>query len=293
MERRMHPDRKPESSVFARELRCICWRRWGSCGSFLSGPACRLLSARLCGHASGNAAVAGDQRAVLSCPVRGCCRCALARSHGRARCAAAESRVSFGATVRIARRRACCASTVVVQRCDAALGGAVAAAGVECVRQPAYVRPAQSGELMLSVLATPLCSRRCARNCCSAARCSAWEPRGGRSAGAGSRRCCLRCCHGSLLGLPAQLLAGVLLALLVPLRLIRCTRGMIFHSAYNAAGGAVCNYVVLRASGELRQRARRIFLRRSAGGSVAAYAAAARGVHGLICCSDIRVQMRR
>ncbi len=69
---------------------------------------------------------------------------------------------------------------------------------------------------------------------------SAWEPRGGRRA-VWVTALLFAMLHGSLLGLPAQLLCGLLLALIV-----RWTDsiygGMIFHSAYNAAA-VLFNYV--------------------------------------------------
>lgn len=103
-----------------------------------------------------------------------------------------------------------------------------------------YVRPADSGELTRSVLSATLLAGVCEELLFRGVMLSAWEPRGGRRA-VWVTAILFAMLHGSLLGLPTQLLCGLLLALIV-----RWTdsiyAGMIFHSAYNAAA-VLFNYV--------------------------------------------------
>lgn len=95
-----------------------------------------------------------------------------------------------------------------------------------------YVRPTSTSELTLSVLGVALITPVAEEMLFRGMILSSWEPRGARRAVLASTLL-FALLHGSLLGLPAELFGGMMLALMV-LWTDSLYTGMIFHGAYNA-----------------------------------------------------------
>ena len=96
-----------------------------------------------------------------------------------------------------------------------------------------YIRPETTGELTRSVLSAAVVAGISEELLFHGVMMSAWEKRGAKQ-GIVFTALLFTMLHGSVLGFPAELLCGILLAVIV-----RWTNslyaGMIFHSAYNAA----------------------------------------------------------
>ena len=108
------------------------------------------------------------------------------------------------------------------------------------VFQDAYVRPANTAELTLSVIAAAIVAPIGEELLFRGAMFSAWERRGrGRAILAVSVMFAML--HGSVLGLPGELFGGILMAQLV-LWTDSLYAGLAFHSVFNA-GGVMLNYL--------------------------------------------------
>ena len=107
------------------------------------------------------------------------------------------------------------------------------ALGLDVFAGDAYVRPNGTAGLTLSAVSAAVIAPVCEELLFRGAVLGAWERRGRRRAIAVSAAL-FAMSHGSLLGLPAELFVGALMALLV-LWTDSLYAGMIFHSAYNAA----------------------------------------------------------
>lgn len=103
-----------------------------------------------------------------------------------------------------------------------------------------YVRPANSLELTLSVITAAVVAPVCEELLFRGVILPAWESRGAKRA-VMVTAVLFAILHGSVLGLPGQLLGGFLLGLLV-LWTDSIYAGLIFHSVYNAAG-VIMNYI--------------------------------------------------
>lgn len=101
------------------------------------------------------------------------------------------------------------------------------------VTASSYVRPSSTMELLCSVISTAVVAGVSEEILFRGVMLTAWENRGPRRA-VWMTAALFAMLHGSLLGLPAELMCGVILALLVRWTNSLYT-GMIFHSAYNAA----------------------------------------------------------
>lgn len=233
MENNASRPEKPESRVFAASGLYLLAAMGLFAVSFLSGPFVGMLSRVFPGITREWAALATNvlyYMPFLYLPV------VLWATRGRSQCLRLNP-VSFGATVRI---------VVIallffagVYNINLLWSAAWQRVGLN-VFVSDYVRPANSGELTRSVLSATLLAGVCEELLFRGVMLSAWESRGGRRA-VWVTALLFAMLHGSLLGLPAQLLCGLLLALIV-----RWTDsiygGMIFHSAYNAAA-VLFNYV--------------------------------------------------
>lgn len=103
-----------------------------------------------------------------------------------------------------------------------------------------YIRPANTTELTLSILGVSLIVPVCEELLFRGMILSAWEHRSRRSAVIASALL-FAMLHGSLIGLPNQFYAGVMLALLV-LWTDSIYAGVIFHGVYNAYA-TILNYI--------------------------------------------------
>lgn len=108
------------------------------------------------------------------------------------------------------------------------------------VASDSYIRPTSTAELVRSVISVAVVAGISEELLFRGVLLTAWENRGPRKA-AWITAILFAMLHGSLLGLPAEIMCGLILAVLV-----RWTNslyaGMIFHSAYNAALTLI-NYV--------------------------------------------------
>ena len=96
-----------------------------------------------------------------------------------------------------------------------------------------YVRPADTAELMRSVIAGAVIAPVCEELLFRGAMLSAWEPGGTRRA-IGMTAMLFAFLHGSVTGLPGELIAGLILGALV-IWTDSLYAGMAFHTVYNAA----------------------------------------------------------
>lgn len=103
----------------------------------------------------------------------------------------------------------------------------------------AYVRPANTAELTLSILNVSLLVPVCEELLFRGVILTAWEDRGRRAAVAVSAAM-FAMLHGSLLGVPGQLYGGVIMALLV-LWTDSLYASIIYHSVFNGAA-SLMNY---------------------------------------------------
>lgn len=96
-----------------------------------------------------------------------------------------------------------------------------------------YVRPANTSELMRSAIAAAVIAPVCEELLFRGAMLSAWEAHGTRRAIAVTAAL-FAMLHGSLMGLPGELLGGLILGAIV-VWTDSLYAGMVFHSVYNAA----------------------------------------------------------
>lgn len=108
------------------------------------------------------------------------------------------------------------------------------------VFQNTYVRPANTGELTLSVLGAAFITPVAEEFLFRGVMLSAWERRGMRSA-VWTTAILFAMLHGSVVGLPGEIFGGVMMAMLVILT-DSIYAGLVFHTVYNASV-ALTNYV--------------------------------------------------
>lgn len=225
MERRTQLDRPAVSPFAAAALYLLAMA-----GLLLAGPAFELLIAWTGAGLSSDAASLALNifyyGLFMLLPVALC-----AHRTGNAIDALRLNPVSVGMMVRIAIVAVLC--MMIAQNVTLLWMALWQALGLDVFAGSAYVRPSGTSGLMFSVLSAAVIAPVCEELLFRGALLGAWERRD-RARAIAVSTLLFAMSHGSLLGLPAELLAGELMALLV-LWTDSLYAGMIFHSAYNAA----------------------------------------------------------